>query len=262
MNVRTIAVTVILGIVVATGAFSQNLRNADQPDVDIPDEYEEAVRELVERYEEVRILLREQIELNASLYSESEMEKMTAGLRAQVAALEADLVELTAEYKRAINVAKRAEADALAFKNQLTKVRGALTEEVDTLVSIIDNVEEERLFTLGGGFSQAGYLNALGMFNLPGTNLSMFGQANYEFRTQQNFVSFGVAFQILPQRMVVESWERFRRRMRARNRGKNDAMEMSEQKPEGEPETEAEPEIEANPGVSPESIPDDIPVIP
>jgi len=141
---------------------------------------------------------------------------------------------MTFEFKRALEAVKEAEEYALAHKNRLIKERGALTEEVDTLEALVDRIEEERLFTVGAGFSRDGYLSAIGMFNLPGTNLSMYGEGNYQFRSQDSFISMGVAFQILPQRTLVEGWERFRRRMASRRSSSKRAAESEDDKNVGE----------------------------
>ncbi|GEM_PF-1483689 len=231
MHILLILILVLSGISFLS---AQNIRGMDVPEAQIADEYEDAVRDLVDRYEELRILFREQIQINADLYSEEEMNKMTAELRAQVASLQTQLDEMTFEFKRALEAVKEAEEYALAHKNRLIKERGALTEEVDTLEALVDRIEEERLFTVGAGFSRDGYLSAIGMFNLPGTNLSMYGEGNYQFRSQDSFISMGVAFQILPQRTLVEGWERFRRRMASRRSSSKRAAESEDDKNVGE----------------------------
>jgi len=75
MHILLILILVLSGISFLS---AQNIRGMDVPEAQIADEYEDAVRDLVDRYEELRILFREQIQINADLYSEEEMNKMTA----------------------------------------------------------------------------------------------------------------------------------------------------------------------------------------
>lgn len=266
---RTYILTGILGLLFVPYAFSQ----VDDGDIEMSRDCQESVLELVERYEEMRVLLREQIDINTSLYSEDEMEAMTADLRSQIEDLHAALTEMTQRYKEAQISVKVAEEQSLAFKNQLLKERGDLSDEIETLQVLAAGIEEERLLTTGLGFSQDGYVSSLAMFNLPGTNLSGYGEINYAFRSQEYFVNMGVAFQLFPQRRLVEGWERLRRRIvNRRSRAKAESLEQSDEGSIGSvltdalerEEDSAETEIpeESRRNRSTGAVEDTVPVIP
>lgn len=192
---------------------------------DIPPEYQEAIADLVDRYEELRVLLREQIQLNRDLFSQEEIDAALAELRAEVAALEAENLELRTEYKAMRVAFKNAEDEALAWKEELAKVQFGLGMEIDVLEAVIAGTEEENLLQVGATFSPAGSLGLIGLLNLPGTNLSLLAQGDYELRDRRFTTGFGVTFSYLPQRALVEGWERFRNRIGNREVAKAQATE-------------------------------------
>ncbi|MFW6229312.1 MAG: hypothetical protein ACOC2V_07605 [Alkalispirochaeta sp.] len=178
----------------------------------IPVEYEDTIRDLVERYEEVRTLLREQIQINTELYSRDEIDAATAELRAEVEELEEENASLRQDYKAVLVAAKNADAETRRAKAELTKMRTGLGGEINTLERVIASIEEERLLYVGGTFSPAGRIGLLGQINLPGTNVGLLTEGVYDLRDRKFTTAFGISFGFFPQRSIVEGWERLRNR--------------------------------------------------
>lgn len=178
----------------------------------IPEEYEDTIRDLVERYEEVRTLLREQIRLNTELYSQGEIDAATAELRAEVEELQRVNDSLRQDYKAVLVTAKNADAETRRAKAELTKTQTGLTGEINTLERVIASIEEEQLLHVGGTFSPAGRVGLLGQINLPGTNVGLLTEGVYDLRDREFTTAFGISFGFFPQRSIVEGWERLRNR--------------------------------------------------
>ena len=187
---------------------------------DIPEEYEDTIRDLVERYEELRVLLREKIRINTELYTQDEIDAAIEELEAQVAALEEENRSVRQEYKTLALYSKNTLDRMLEYKQELAKTRLNLGLEIDTLGRVIDSIEEETLVSLGATFSPAGSLGAIGILNFPGTTASLIAQGNYHLRERDFTTSFGVGFGLFPQRSIVEGFQRLRNRIRNREEDK------------------------------------------
>lgn len=201
----------ILISVFVTPLSSQELRQVspDQLGLDaLPEEYEDTIRNLVERYEELRRLLREQIQRNTELYTKEEIDSTVSELEAELLASRTENRELRNEYKELLQARKNAEEDALRYKERYAKVRGDLTDEIDTLGTIIDSIEEEQLLQIGATFSPAGRIGGIGILNLPGTNVSLLTEGIYDLREKEFSTAFGIGFGLFSQRPVVEEYLR------------------------------------------------------
>lgn len=218
---RTVVILVLL-LATGVGGFAQEL----------PAEYENRVRDLVERFEEARRLLREQIQLNAELYTQDEIDAAIAGLEERVAEAEARTALIEQEYKALLEAFKYAEMESLRYKEELAQTREELGREIETMRAVLRSAELEDMIQIGPSFSTAGSIGALGLFNLPGTNLSIASQIDYVLREREARWLFGVTFSFIEQGTLVESWERFL--MRRRNREESKAA-MTET---GEPSTD------------------------
>lgn len=181
-------------------------------DVDsgIPRELEETIRDLVERYESVRALLREQIRINESLFSREEIERAVADLeeelshaRERIAALEDELVQNRLQRQEALDEAAEARLDRDA-------ARGELEFEMRIYREVVESTEVERLLQIGPVFSPQGEIGLLGLVNIPGTNFSVLGGANYRLQEQDYRTFFGATLSFIPQRNLAERWARRR----------------------------------------------------
>ena len=191
----------------------------------IPEEYEDTVRDLVERYEEMRTMLREQIRLNTELYTDAEMDAAVADLESELDDLSAENEMLRREYKELLLTTKNSEARTARYKEELVKTRMGLSAEVDTLERVIGSIEEERLLQVGATFSPAGTIGAIGTLNLPGTNVSLITQGIYDLRDKEFSTAFGIGFALFPQRSIVEGFQRFQNRINDTETIDGDAVE-------------------------------------
>lgn len=207
-NLGRIVILLVLLVAVGLGVSAQ--------DLDLPPEYEERVRDLVERFEEARRLLREQIQLNADLYSQEEIDAATAELEERLARAEERTALIEQEYKALLDAFKAAEAESLRYKEELARTRSELETEIQTLNAVLDTSELEDMIQIGPTFSTAGSLGVVGLVNLPGTNLSLLSQLDYVLREREARTIFGVTFSFVEQGTLVESWERFLARRRNR----------------------------------------------
>ncbi|MFW5976016.1 MAG: hypothetical protein ACOCRY_01915, partial [Alkalispirochaetaceae bacterium] len=182
-----------------------------------PEDYEAAVLDLVERYEEMRRRLRAEIERNAELYTQEELDAAVAEVQAELDETVAERAAIEDERKALRRAVYDARQDALRYKAALAKVTSDFEEEIDTLETVIAGTEEESLIQVGATFSPAGTLGAIGILNLPQTNVSLLAGTNYILREQELNAVFGVTLSFLPQQHLVEGWERFRNRIN--NRG-------------------------------------------
>lgn len=203
---------------------------------DIPEEYESQIRELVERFEEARRLLREQIQLNAELYTQDEIDAAVASLEQQLFEAEIRLALIEGEYKALLDAFKAAEEESLRYKDELARTRTELGQEIETLTAVLQTSELENMIQIGPTFSTAGSLGLVGLFNLPGTNLSLLSQVDYVLREQEARTIFGVTFSFVEQGTLIESWERFL--ARRRNRRDETKMPESDLDPTEVPETD------------------------
>jgi hypothetical protein len=175
---------------------------------EIPVEYEETIRDLVERYEEMRSLLREQIQRNTDLYSQEEIDAAVAALEEEVLALETENTMLRNDFKRLLVAKKNAENETERFKDLYAKTRDELTTEISTLDGVISSIEEETLLQIGATFSPEGRLGGIGILNLPGSNVSLITEGLYDLREKKVTTAFGIGFGLLPQRTIVEGYQR------------------------------------------------------
>ena len=211
---------------------------------DIPEEYQERIRDLVERFEEARRLLREQIQRNADLYTQEEIDAAIADLEERLAQADARTALLEREYKALFEVFKSAEEESLRYKEELAKAREDFAAEIATMQAVLRSAELEDIVQIGPTFSTTGSLGALGVLNLPGTNLGLVTQVDYVLREREARFLFGVTFSFLEQGAIVEWWERFLARRRNRDESKSNEIVTEEvlsvgAEPAGTPPTEA-----------------------
>ena len=207
---RTVVFLVLLIACLGTPAFTQ----------DIPEEYQDRIRDLVERFEEARRLLREQIQRNSQLYSQEEVDTLTADLEAQLAHALERTAAIEREYKALLDAFKAAEEESLRYKEELEKTREDLGLELATMQAVLRSAELEDMLQIGPTFSTEGSLGVLGVLNLPGTNLGFVTQFDYVLREREMRTLFGVTFSFLEQGALVEWWERFLARRRNREESK------------------------------------------
>ena len=207
---RTVLFFVLFIACTVTSAFAQ----------DIPEEYQERIRDLVERFEEARRLLREQIQRNSELYTQEEIDAAIADLEDQLAQAEARAALIEREYKTLLEAVKNAEAESLRYKEELAKTREDLGLEIETMQAVLRSAELEDILQIGPTFSTEGSLGVLGVLNLPGTNMGLVTQVDYVLREREARTSFGVTFSFLEQGALVEWWERFLARRHNRDESK------------------------------------------
>ncbi|MEX2444306.1 MAG: hypothetical protein WD492_11905 [Alkalispirochaeta sp.] len=183
---------------------------------EIPEDYETAVLDLVERYEEMRRRLRAEIERNAELYTQEELDAAVVEVQQELDHVLAQLEAAEDEHKALRRALDDERQDALRYKAALAKSRADFDEEIDTLETVIAGTEEESLIQLGATFSPAGSLGALGILNLPQTNVSLLAGTNYLLREQELNAFFGVTLSFLPQQVLRERWERLGNRFENR----------------------------------------------
>lgn len=207
---RTIGIAVFTLAIPAAALFQAPAIAAQEAfDLDaIPSEYEDTIRDLVERYEEMRSLLREQIQRNTDLYSQAEIDAAVADLEAEVLALETENAALRNDFKRLLVAKKNAENETERFKDLYAKTRSDLTAEITTLDGVISSIEEETLLQIGATFSPEGRLGGIGILNLPGSNVSLITEGLYDLREKRVTTAFGIGFGLLPQRTIVEGYHR------------------------------------------------------
>jgi len=213
--VRIVSVIALLAVLSATVvAQAPELVISDSDN--LPEDYEAAILDLVERYEDMRQRLRAEIERNSELYTQEELDAAVGEVQAELDATVAELAAIEDERKALRRAVDEERLDALRYKAALAKVRSDLGEEVDTLETVIAGIEEESLLQVGATFSPAGTLGAVGIINLPQTNVSLLAGTNYILREQELNAVFGVTLSFLPQQRLVEGWERLRNRVNNR----------------------------------------------
>ncbi|MFW5694070.1 MAG: hypothetical protein ACOCYB_02800 [Alkalispirochaeta sp.] len=183
---------------------------------DLPEDYEAAVLDLVERYEEMRRRLRAEIERNSDLYTQEELDAAVADVQDELDETRAELDALHDERKALRRAVDEERENARRYKAELVKSRTDLEAEIATMQAVMDGTEEESLFQVGATFSPAGTLGAVGILNLPQTNVSLLAGTTYILREQELNALFGVTLSFLPQQRLVEGWERFQNRLQNR----------------------------------------------
>ncbi len=177
---------------------------------EISDALEETVRDLVERYESIRALLREQIRINETLFSREEIDNAVAGLEEELSLARERISTLEDELVRADEERRQALEDTALAQQERAQIQAELDREVAVYQGVIENLEVERILQVGPTFSPQGEVGLVGLINLPGTNLSLLAGGNYRLREQDFRTTFGATLSFFPQRNLVESWQRRR----------------------------------------------------
>jgi hypothetical protein len=181
-----------------------------EEELDLPDRYEDSIRDLVDRYEDLRERLRLEMRRNEEMYTRVEMDAAVRDLQAELENASRRTVVLEARLKESIVRHRVAEEKSRSYKATLLKTEAGLLRELDTTWSIVDAMQVEHLFQVGPTFSPAGSLGALGIVNIPGTRLGFMAGTDYDLREQEITTFFGVTFRFLSQRSIVEQWIRLR----------------------------------------------------
>ena len=199
----------VLLVTVLTCARLSAQTTVELPNIDeVPPEIEQTLRELVERFEQTRDLLREQILLNEQLFTQAEVDALVVDIRATAAAIAEENQALRQELKRLGVVAKNESDRARDFKNELIKVQLAAAASVQALQATLDAVEDETLLQLGPVFSPSGSLGMFGIVNLPASPVGLYSQFDYQVQTQQTKFGFGISFALVPQGSLIALWQR------------------------------------------------------
>lgn len=178
-----------------------------QPRAEEIREYEERLRDMVNRFEEARELLRRQIDENRALRRENaelrqqleslreernQLEEMTEDERIEM--LRANLREERELRNALIRKLKSAVDENDRLEARLKKAEGSHLAAQDDFIEILEFREEQKLFQAGTGFSPSGYMNGLFLVNIPETPLGLFAETNYHFREKEWNYSVGVQF--------------------------------------------------------------------
>jgi hypothetical protein len=181
------------------------------------------VRDLVDRYEELRLLLREEMAKNANLYSQAEIDAAVSEvenrLGAELTAANERIDLLEAQRDALAGALRLAEAEFMMHQGGGTQTAAELAAEVASLEETIASIEEESLFQVGATFSPAGTLGAIGIVNLPQTNVSLLAGTNYFLRDKEFNLMLGVTLSFLPAREISDRFAR---------RGERDSDESSD----------------------------------
>jgi hypothetical protein len=209
--VRTL--TLLFLIVLVPAVLIAQVPSSDAVETgEIPEEFEEMVRDLVDRYEELRLLLRREIEKNANLYSQAEIDAAVAEvenrLNAELAAANERIALLEAQRDALSGAVRLAEAEFMVHQGGGTQTAEELAVEVESLRATIESIEEESLFQIGATFSPAGTLGAIGILNLPQTNVSLLTGTTYFLREQEFNLMLGVTLSFLPAREISDRFAR------------------------------------------------------
>lgn len=203
MVYRTALLLTLFLLFLVTPAWSQDQgRTISEEEIR---QYEARLREMVNRFEEARELLREEIAENEALREENaELQRELRQIREERERLEGmSDDQRIAELRREVDSAERLN-DALVRKLKATLAEGDRLEALlkkaqadreavrDDLLTRLDLREEQKLFQIGTGFSPQGYINGLVLFNIPRTALGLFGETNYRFREREWSYSVGV----------------------------------------------------------------------
>lgn len=212
---RMVSVFALLAVI-STTVVAQSPELIISDSDDLPEDYEAAVLDLVERYEEMRRRLRAEIERNSDLYTQEELDAAVADVQDELDETRAELDALHDERKALRRAVDEERENARRYKAELVKSRTDLEAEIATMQAVMDGTEEESLFQVGATFSPAGTLGAVGILNLPQTNVSLLAGTTYILREQELNALFGVTLSFLPQQRLVEGWERFQNRLQNR----------------------------------------------
>lgn len=185
-----------------------------EEEIDTTPQNLETMRELVNRYEDLREQLRIERTRRQDMYTRAEMDAALEDMRRNLNDAYARIARLESQLKESLVRHRVAEDKARRHKATLLKTEAGLLRELDTTRAVVDTLQVEHLFQVGPTFSPAGMVGALGVINIPGTRLSLVGGANYDVRDQDWSSVFGVTFRFLSQRSIVEGWIRSRSRER------------------------------------------------
>ncbi|MFW5811760.1 MAG: hypothetical protein ACOCWS_02160 [Alkalispirochaetaceae bacterium] len=170
-------------------------------------QYEQRLRSMVNRFEQTRELLRQQIEENEALRRENsdlaqqldavsrqrdQIEGMSDDER--VAALQGEVRELQLLNDSLTEKLKGRVEENRRLTARLKKAEAEQLEAQDEIVELVDLREEQKLLQVGAGFSPNGYMNGLFLVNIPETPLGLFAETNYRFREKEWSYSVGVQF--------------------------------------------------------------------
>ncbi len=216
--------TLLFLIVLVPAALIAQAPSSDAVETgEIPEEFEEMVRDLVDRYEELRLLLREEMAKNANLYSQAEIDAAVSEvedrLGAELAAANERIDLLEAQRDALAGALRLAEAEFMMHQGGGSQTASELAAEVASLEETIASIEEESLFQVGATFSPAGTLGAIGIVNLPQTNVSLLAGTNYFLRDKEFNLMLGVTLSFLPAREISDRFAR---------RGERDSDEPSD----------------------------------
>ena len=168
---------------------------------EVPPEFSQTLYELVERFELARDLLREQIALNARLFTQEEVDALVAAVREENRALQAEIKRLRATAK---HEAQRTER----FKREIVKFQLASADRARQIEATLNAIEDERLLQFGPVFFPRGSLGAFGILNIPTSPVGLYSQFDYHLQTQRSTFGFGLSFALLSQRSLVTFWHR------------------------------------------------------
>jgi hypothetical protein len=170
--------------------------------------HEETIRDLVERYEDMRERLREALRRNEDLYSRAELDDAVRDLEAKLQRAEERSRVLEARLKDITARQRIAEERARRYKILLVKGEAELRGDLEAARWVSRTVQAENLFQVGSTFSPAGTMGLVGIINLPGSRLSLLGGADYHLRSQEWMGVFGFTLGFLSQRTIVDALAR------------------------------------------------------
>lgn len=170
--------------------------------------YEETIRDLVERYEDMRARLREALRRNQDLFSRAELDDAVRDLEEKLLRAEERSRVLESRLKAADAGRRVAEERARRYKILLVKGEAELRQDLETARWVSRTVQAEKLFQVGSTFSPAGTLGLVGIVNLPGSRLSLLAGADYHLRSQEWMGVFGFTLGFLSQRTIVDALAR------------------------------------------------------
>mgnify|MGYP006288931275 CR=1 FL=1 len=204
MVYRTALLLPLLLLLIAVPLLSQDAGSSGATSEQIR-QYEERLRDMVNRFEETRELLRQQIDQNETLQRENaelrqqletvreernELEGMSADER--VASLESQLRRAEQLNDALIRKLKGSIEQNTRLQERLKKSRSEREAVRDDFLDLVELREEQKLFQIGTGFSPQGYINGIALLNIPEAPLGLFVESNYRFREKKWAYAVGV----------------------------------------------------------------------
>ena len=199
---RTAALILLALFLISSPLFGQESEEIRQ--------YEERLREMVNRFEEARELLRREIAENQALRREnSELRQRLESVREErnqlesmsgderIAELQANLRESRDLNDALIRKLKHTVAEGRRLEARLKKAEQQRGLVQDDFLDLLEHREEQKLVQVGTGFSPSGYMNGLFMVNIPDSPIGLFAETNYRFREKDWSYSVGVQFRFL-----------------------------------------------------------------